>query len=79
MTSCSAKIRPFPSATEVTCLEDDGHSGIHAGVLSDYAFPGSQTVIQWLDADRRTFRGQWTPCDQSDCVLPAGHRGNHAR
>jgi len=77
--TCPAKIRPFPDATEVTCLEDDGHPGGHAGVLSNYAFRGSQTVIRWLDEDRRTFRGDWTACDQSDCILPAGHRGGHAR
>ena len=79
MAQCRAKIRPFPDETEIQCIEDDSqpHSN-HAGIVSDYAYPGSKSKLNWNDRDRRTFRGDWTSCDQSTCILPAGHWGDHA-
>jgi hypothetical protein len=85
--TCDARIRPFPGgeigSTEIACeLDDDGHF-THCGVLRDYAYTGSTTELKWMDDDRRNYRGAWPgPCrlvdGTLDCVLPAGHRGNHA-
>lgn len=76
--TCEAKIRPFPNPTEVRCeLPDDGHAK-HQATLRDYAYPGSATTMDWFEDDRRTFRGEWTHCDESTCILPAGHQGRHA-
>jgi len=58
-----------------------------------YAFPGSATTIYWAEDDRRNFRGEYPgrcdaatptwpdglPGETRPCVLPAGHRGGHAR
>lgn len=75
--TCDAKIRPFPGHDEIAC-EEDGDHATHTGVIRNKAYPGSETKLSWMENDRRTFRGVWTPCDQSDCILPAGHHGNHA-
>lgn len=81
--TCDAKIRPFPNPTEVGCERTDGPHDEHRGVLRDYAYPGSETVLTWQESDRRTFRGAWRDCDLTSnvlpCILPAGHRGDHAR
>lgn len=80
--NCDAAIRPFPNDTEVRC--DGEHVGpYHGGDLLDYAYPGSKTRMTWDEYDRRTFHGEWPgPCDQRrraiPCVLPRGHRGEHA-
>jgi hypothetical protein len=54
----------------------------HRGTLSDYAYPGSRTIVEWAETDRRTFHGEWPgvcPGDSfSTCVLPVTHRGEHA-
>ena len=92
---CNARVRPFPNETEVRCevgskkeheLEGGGgHEGrqgvlVHEGVLRDYAYPGSETVIRWLEDDRRTFHGKWPgACEQEGCPLPKGHDGSHAQ
>lgn len=82
---CDAAIRPFPNDTEVRCEVTENHARIHEGALRDYAYPGSQTAIQWSEDDRRNFHGEWPGLcqhggwDASTCVLPRGHRGNHAR
>lgn len=91
--SCDARIRPFPvgNDTEIACeLEGkshaheggdlDGKTHVHQGVLRDYAFPGSATVVSWLEGDRRNFRGVWPGrCQQLEgCVLPDGHHGRCA-
>lgn len=81
---CDAKIRPFSQASrsEVACEYDDGDGmhGPHRGVLHDYAFPGSETKIDWWESDRRTYHGDW-PGACPDCVgpvaLPRGHAGSH--
>lgn len=75
--SCDAKIRPFPNPTEVAC-EADGDHDQHFGVLRDYAYPGSETRLQWLESDRRTYHGDWPgACESAGCPLPLGHGGNH--
>lgn len=77
--TCDAKIRPFPNPTEVTCESDEPEHLTHHGVLRDYAYPGSETAIDWEEDDRRTFRGTWAPCSLfPPCILPNGHRGRHA-
>ena len=80
MTTCDAKIRPFPDGRELTCENaPQGAETNHRAVLRDYAYPGSRTEITWLEGDRRTFRGDWARCPTVQCVLPAGHPGNHAQ
>jgi hypothetical protein len=75
--TCPAKIRPFPNSIEVSCgLPHDGHTS-HEGEVRDYAFPGSVSMLYWEEGDRRTFSGDWNSCDESTCILPAGHHGNH--
>lgn len=83
MSSCNAKIRPFTDRTELTCdatspEADEVHE--HHSLLRDYAGPGSETIIYWLEGDRRTFRGRWRPCgdNEAPCTLPRGHVGRHA-
>jgi len=79
---CDAKIRPMTDGTEIECGFGASDHPEHQGVLKDYAWPGSTTIITWLDDDRRTYRGEWRPCDNADapgCILPAGHRGRCAR
>lgn len=79
--TCDAKIRPFVpiNDTELTCDAVHPHATDadteHTATLHDYAFPGSMTVLAWLEADRRTFRGEWTSCPGAGCILAAGHRG----
>lgn len=79
MTDCDARIRPMPNETEIVCEREDEHTE-HRGTLRDYAGPGSATVIDWQDDDRRTFYGTWPgPCPEDGCVgLPAGHPRGHA-
>lgn len=73
---CTAAIRPFrpTNDAEVRCSAEGDHD-VHQGPLRDYAFPGSVTEVQWLDNDRRTFRGAWPgPCPTDPaCNLPAHH------
>lgn len=38
----------------------------------------SYQTIYWPDGDRRQFRGEFMFCDRLTCVLPSGHRGDHA-
>jgi len=83
---CDAGIRPFTPArfdVELRCEVGDHPDSVkHAGVLRDYAYPGSQTTIAWLEMDRRTFHGEYPgdcPGDSfSKCILPRTHRGTHA-
>jgi hypothetical protein len=84
--ACDAKIRPFAGAlqsqhVELTCEVDSGESHVengHRATLRDYAYPGSETVVVWMDDDRRNFTGGWVECPVRACVLPAGHHGGHA-
>lgn len=64
------------SEAEVRCEIYDAMHITHVGPLRDYASPGSLTEIQWMDDDRRTFRGEFVECPE-DCKLPANHRGDH--
>ena len=81
MEQCEAKIRPFRGVneTELRCALGATPHDKHQATLTDYAYKGSSTEMSWLDTDRRTFRGEFTTCDQSTCILPAGHSGNHAK
>jgi hypothetical protein len=85
MTACTSKIRPFRPVndTEIACERPapHGEGETHAGVLSDYAWPGSRTEINWLPGDRREFIGQWPGnCGTtSSCILPDNHRGRCAQ
>lgn len=79
MSDCPWKIRPFPNDTEITCERPEGHEGRHEGVIRDYAFPGSVTSLTWDHSDRRNFVGSWFDCRGPGCVLPSGHRGDHAQ
>lgn len=80
--SCDARIRPFPvgNDTELQCEGGDHGSSDHHATLRDYAYPGSQTRLVWLEDDRRNFHGVWPGrCQQVDgCVLPSGHHGECA-
>jgi hypothetical protein len=80
--TCTARIRPFRpiNNTEIHCEIDAGLShSEHRGTLRDYAFPGSATELTWWNDDRRTFHGEWPGhCLHDECILPAGHRGEHA-
>lgn len=75
-TVCDAHIRPFPGPEEFTCDELGVHDS-HRAKIRDRAYPGSLTTLVWHESDRRTFHGEW-PGDCDSCVLPLGHRGNHA-
>lgn len=75
---CQARIRPFPNVTEIRCDDTESHTGTHRGVLRDYAYPGSETVLAWEPDDRRSFTGEWSPCSSAGCVLPGGHPRGHA-
>jgi len=76
--NCDAKIRPFTGPAEVACEIDTPGPHQHRGTLRDYAYPGSVTAIIWHEDDRRTFRGEWQPCTDRPCTLPANHHGRHA-
>lgn len=85
-TVCDRKIRPFvavptASAVELECevlTEPHDH---HSATLKDYAYPGSKTIISWLETDRRNFTGGFRQCRKQtfgQCCLPQGHRGECA-
>lgn len=72
---CDARIRPLLGDTEIPCERDDDHTE-HRGTLHDYAGPGSETVIEWNEGDRRSFHGPWPGrCPYPRCILPRYHRG----
>jgi hypothetical protein len=79
---CIAKIRPFSNINDVElqCEQESGHpeDNYHGAFLLNYAYEGSSTYITWDHADRRNFTGDWVPCPNKGCVLPADHIGNHA-
>lgn len=78
MKGCDAHMRPFPNDTEVGC-EEEGEHDTHKGVLRNYAYQGSETILTWYEQDRRTYHGEWPgPCDEAGCILPLGHYGRHA-
>lgn len=81
---CPAKIRPF-SGNEIELVCESQHEQFldqHFGILRDYAYKGSQTIISWYEDDRRTYRGEWPGvCGKSTnifdtgrtCQLPKNH------
>jgi hypothetical protein len=78
---CDAAIRPFPvgNETEVRC-EESHRDEKHSGTIRDYAYPGSETVISWVESDRRNFHGPWPGyCFRNlNCTLPRDHGGDCA-
>lgn len=78
--ACRARIRPMRpvNETEIVCGMRGEHA-VHQGTLRDYAYPGSETLIEWRETDRRSFRGLFIPCGDNDapCLLPQGHGGRH--
>lgn len=76
---CSARIRPMRPVndTELACDLDHDDADSHSATLRDYAYPGSVTVLTWMDSDRRNFRFAWPGDCQvtSGCLLPDTHRG----
>lgn len=78
--TCDAAMRPFRpiNDTEIRCELSDYHDEPHRGVLRDYAGPGSETEMVWMDGDRRMFHGDWPGDCEADCILPADHDGRHA-
>lgn len=78
---CDAKIRPFSNDIEVECecIEKTPHDK-HHGLLENYAYPGSETTIKWLESDRRNFHGEWPGyCTKIEgCTLPVNHPGDCA-
>lgn len=78
LSQCLAKIRPFPNDYELSCERLGPHT-THKGTVRDYAYPGSETIIDWEEDDRRTFYGTWYPCTKTaGCILPVNHRGGCA-
>lgn len=79
--ACDARIRPMRpvNETEVACSRQASGHTLHRGLIRDYAYPGSETIIEWDEADRRNFRGLFVPCGDNDapCLLPHGHHGRH--
>lgn len=82
--TCTARIIPFRGNPTIDCELDHnahdmpgGRDVQHEGALRDYAYPGSVTKISWMESDRRTFRGEFIPCDWPSCILPIHHRGSH--
>lgn len=74
MTTCPQKIKLWAKADgEFACRRPvDGHTQhVASGLIA------GQT-IHWYDGDRRNFTGEFNACDQSTCILPAGHHGRHA-
>lgn len=75
--TCPAKIKVWRAADgEFSCrLEHDpvAEPEHQATGLFDYQ------TIHWFEGDRRQFTGDFNPCDESTCILPAGHHGDHAR
>jgi hypothetical protein len=75
MPRCPVRIRLWSGEPDGSfdCRLRAGHGGEHAA----NGLSRSQTIY-FLDGDRRCFIGEFTTCDESRCVLPAGHHGGHA-
>ena len=71
---CQFRIWPFPGFQIIDCdLFEHPDTVKHQGVIRDYAYPGSVTLLNWMHADRRTFSGEFIACPTRGCILPAGH------
>lgn len=68
-----------PAETPVEVMTEDEY--MHQGIIRDYAYPGSETKINWYASDRREFTGDWPGvCTKTwGCTLPAGHHRECAR
>lgn len=55
----------------IECDQPFGHDGDHIGSLH-------ATRVHWLEGDRRDYTGKRLACLDDQCVLPGGHRGDHA-
>ena len=83
--ACPNKIRPFRPVREVEleCQGCDAGGAVHRAILRDFGFKGNETLISWMDSDRRNFTGTWRECKLRTgaghpCILPYNHRGDHA-
>ena len=83
MADCDARLGWNNAATVrmvVDCDLPAGHSDAHRGPWThNYPNTDGVTVINWLEDDRRTFRGEFIECPDPGCVLPAGHPRGHAQ
>lgn len=72
--TCTARLKAWePPEGLFSCrLPADGHREHIATGLFEHQ------SIHWQEGDRRQFTGDFHPCDQSTCILPAGHHGRHA-
>lgn len=70
--TCPAKLHTgTPSLGDLSCRLEAGHEGGQHDATGLFEWQ----TISWFDGDRRLFTG----CDQSTCILPAGHSGRHAQ
>lgn len=73
--TCPARIHTnTPSLGDLTCRLEADHFGDEHQATGLFA----DQTIYWLEGDRRCFTGEFQPCDESTCCLPAGHHGRHA-
>jgi hypothetical protein len=77
---CDAAMKlDYHDNIELRCELERPHRE-HQSVLRDYAFAGSVTLITWWEEDRRNYHGEWPgACEVTDCRLPQGHHGDHAK
>lgn len=55
------------------CERAKDHGGDHMGKVA-----GFETVVVWLNGDRRMFTGELVMCENAGCHAPAGHERGHA-
>lgn len=63
-----------PSLGDLSCRLDAGHEGDEHEARGLF----EHQTVTWLDGDRRQFTGDFFPCSEGTCTLPADHKGNHA-
>lgn len=74
--NCPHRFRaPLDPPRSLDCERPEGHPGAHSAVVRDYAYPGSETHINWYSDDRRDYTGNWAPCQNIGCILPVSHHG----
>lgn len=73
--TCPARLHTGAAGLgDISCRLDEGHGGRQHDATGLFA----HQTISWFEGDRRQFTGEFHPCDQSTCLLPAGHHGRHA-
>jgi hypothetical protein len=68
--ACEHKLAWGP--LRVNCEAEGDHGPEHEG-----RYPGTPTVLRWIEGDRRDYTGEYVPCGNPNCILPK-HEGNHA-